>query len=411
LVCIRDCIDRFGAVAYQNTVGISVEGFLELLDKYLRSTFATWESTVYLQRQGVCIGSCIAPVVSDLFLASIDRIILEHLEGTKVARVFRYVDDFLVLLKTDVLSFRSSMTHILGIFSDCLSPLVLTHEVPEAGCIRVLDLTLTMCPDHVCWAYDPRAGKPLLPFESAHSKIVKRAIAKTCYTHALRRSCFHKVQHSFDKQTERLTVAGFPSHVLTAVAESLLKETKTWPETSDISSSSRKGRERRKFAVIPYMHGLAHNLKRIAGRCNVDVLFTAPDKLSRLCRAVNPSDREARACTTKHRNRYVTCAEGVVYSLPLSCGRRYVGQTGRCLNDGLREHSYNVTSMVSGHLGIHCRDCSCQPQFQQCEVVKRHRDQLTREILEALEIERLGVMCVSSPSVASSRKDINFLAA
>ncbi|CAN7978232.1 unnamed protein product, partial [Ixodes persulcatus] len=132
LVCIRDCIDRFGSIAYQNTAGISVDRFLELLDKYLKSTFATWKSTVYLQREGVSIGSCIAPVLSDLFLASIDRIILGHLEGTKVARVFRYVDDLLVLFKTDVFSFHSSMTHILGICSDCLSPLVLTHEVPEA---------------------------------------------------------------------------------------------------------------------------------------------------------------------------------------------------------------------------------------------------------------------------------------
>lgn len=49
----------------------------------------------------------------------------------------------------------------------------------------------------------------------------------------------------------------------------------------------------------------------------------------------------------------------------------------------LREHAYNVSSMISGQLGIHCRDCRCQPQFQLCETVKRHWDQLTREILEA----------------------------
>ncbi|CAN8012071.1 unnamed protein product, partial [Ixodes pacificus] len=78
LTCIRDCIDMFGAVAFQNAAGLSVEGFMELLDMYLRSTFATWGGNIYLQRQGVCIGSCIAPVLSDLFLASLDRIIFER---------------------------------------------------------------------------------------------------------------------------------------------------------------------------------------------------------------------------------------------------------------------------------------------------------------------------------------------
>lgn len=175
--------------------------------------------------------------------------------------------------------------------------------------------------------------------------------------------------------------------------------------TSEEEANNRKGRERRKFVVIPYIHGLSRNLKRIAGRCDVDVLFSAPDKLSRLCRAVNPSPRAATACSTRHRDRFVSCSEGVVYSLPLTCGKRYVGQTGRCLNDRLREHAYSVSTTVSGHLGIHCRDCGCLPDFQRCEIVKRHRDQLTREILEAVEIARLGAACVSSPSVALSGRD------
>ncbi|CAN7949006.1 unnamed protein product, partial [Ixodes pacificus] len=50
----------------------------ELLHMHLRSTFATWEGNIYLQRQGVCIGSCVAPVLSDLFLASLDRTIFER---------------------------------------------------------------------------------------------------------------------------------------------------------------------------------------------------------------------------------------------------------------------------------------------------------------------------------------------
>lgn len=57
-------------------------------------------------------------------------------------------------------------------------------------------------------------------------------------------------------------------------------------------------------------------------------------------------------CTENHPKTFVTCIEGVVYSLPLSCGRENVGRTGRCLNDRCREHFHNPQKIVSGYLGI-----------------------------------------------------------
>ncbi|CAN8016836.1 unnamed protein product, partial [Ixodes persulcatus] len=47
------------------------------------------------------------------------------------------------------------------------------------------------------------------------------------------------------------------------------------------------------------------------------------------------------------------------YSIPLSCGGCYVEQTGRCLNDRLREHKLSLTSTVGGHLSVHCKTCTC----------------------------------------------------
>lgn len=36
---------------------------------------------------------------------------------------------------------------------------------------------------------------------------------------------------------------------------------------------------------------------------------------------------------------YVKCNEGAEYEIPLVCGKVYIGQTGRCTNDRLREHA------------------------------------------------------------------------
>ena len=100
-----------------------------------------------------------------------------------------------------------------------------------------------------------------------------------------------------------------------------------------------------------------------------------------------------------------TCQSG----LHKWCGKEHVGQTGGCLNDCLREHFYNTHRVVAGHLGIYCPDCGCVAHFETCSVIDRVWDTLTREIMKAQRIEHLKDKCASSPSIALSTKELQFL--
>lgn len=88
----------------------------------------------------------------------------------------------------------------------------------------------------------------------------------------------------------------------------------------------------------------------------------------------------------------------------------YVGQTGRCLNDRVREHHYSVYTTLSGHLDIHVWDCNCSPIFENTAVLVRNWDQRLREIIEAEEIKRSGDVCESTPSLHLPYKELLFLA-
>ncbi|XP_077564343.1 uncharacterized protein LOC144179781 [Haemaphysalis longicornis] len=222
LYFIEEYIDEFGSVAFQNAAGVSVSGFLELLSFYLRSTYIEYDGKPCLQREGTCIGSCIAPILSDLFLSKLDN-----------------------------------------------------------------------------------------------------------------------------------GVAGFFDKMKISVAESLLKKIRAATREEPITATN----SRPKFAVIPYLHGVSHNLKKIGGRANIKVVFSAPDKLTKLCKASNPFRKPPLQCAKKHDTKYVKCVGNVVYEIPLSCGKRYIGQTGRCLNDRLREHCANVRNGSSGWLAHHCSMC------------------------------------------------------
>lgn len=62
------------------------------------------------------------------------------------------------------------------------------------------------------------------------------------------------------------------------------------------------------------------------------------------------------------------CTISVVYGIPLPCGKSYIAQTGRCINDWAREHARTVRNKENAHLTAHCNACRCKPCFSDVEL-------------------------------------------
>ncbi|XP_077535955.1 uncharacterized protein LOC144148269 [Haemaphysalis longicornis] len=293
--------------------GISTGKFLEALNFYLDSTYVEYSGSLYLQKEGVCIGSSLAPVLSDLLLASLDRQLQMALEEKSVVKTFRYVDDFLVVFKKKCGAEAEQVGELLDVFSSVLSPFSLTTEMPERGTIRFLDMSLTFCGHYVCWEYAPRSQKGFLSFSSAHTKLVKRGIVRAALKNSVLRSCHHRMFQSLQAQAERLLIAGYPRTLLLTVAESVLKSTtsKEAPQTQE----TRRGL----INVIPHVHKVSHGLKKIAQKAGIRTVFSAPNKLGRMCKAVNDTTPPKADCSTNHATRFVPCRTNVVYEIPLEC--------------------------------------------------------------------------------------------
>ncbi|XP_072142758.1 uncharacterized protein [Dermacentor andersoni] len=396
LAAVRDKIHSNGEVRFQSAAGVSVDNFISLLEFYLNSTAILFEGKFYVQKKGVCIGSSVAPVLCDIFLSFVGTDISNNLCDPHVVSIYRYVDDFLVILK-DVPEHElvSTVERTMTIFSNHSQGLRFTKEVPSCGQLQLLDIRLVFPKEGLCWMYNPRSLKGLLPFESAHSKIVKRAIATNSLQAALTKSCIHLVSSSFSTQVQRLQQAGFPPCLISAVCETMLQKLKHPPLIREPVSRSA-------VAVIPYIHKVSHNIKKVASRHNVQVVFSAPCKLSKLC-AMNGEKRPA--CSIQHQNKFTECRTRVVYRIPLSCGRSYIGQTGRCFNERAMEHCRNLRNKEGSFLAEHCRDCSnCRPQFDKTKFLKYGKDRYEREIVEAFFIKKEGNACVSRPSIMLSDK-------
>lgn len=214
------------------------------------------------------------------------------------------------------------------------------------------------------------------------------------------------MQESFVAQVARLQTAGFPVVVLTAVAESLLQKVKGRAAyTTDTP-------KRKKPVVVPYVHRVAHNLKNVANRHRVPVVFSAPRKLASLCPKILRGPDNKKDCLKGHTTPYVGCATGVVYMIPLVCGKVYIGQTGRCVNDRLREHQLSIKNGTGSHLPHHCKNCenkSCKPQLEKTTVLGRSKEKVARELIEAFHIRKNGDNCVSEASLSLYCSEYEFL--
>lgn len=129
---------------------------------------------------------------------------------------------------------------------------------------------------------EPWRVKRLLPYDFAHLEELKRAIAMLCLESALRKSCTHKMQASFTSKVGHLLAAGFPLSVINAVAKLILQKIKLGAQRVGAKVQQYKWKPEK----IPYSHKVSQNLKKVAYRHDIPFVFSAPNKLSKLCPCV-----------------------------------------------------------------------------------------------------------------------------
>ncbi|XP_075733145.1 uncharacterized protein LOC142775573, partial [Rhipicephalus microplus] len=142
-VCITQHNDE---LEFRSRCGLTVEAFLELLMMYLQSTVVGVGKDLYVQKAGVCIGSAVAPILSDIFLSRVDRKVSDSLAGI-AEHIFRYVDDYLVLVPKD--NYNQNVINVLKVFRENSCGLKFTLEFVQDKSLQFLDIKLLFKADHI----------------------------------------------------------------------------------------------------------------------------------------------------------------------------------------------------------------------------------------------------------------------
>ena len=170
-----------------------------------------------------------------------------------------------------------------------------------------------------------------LAYDSHHPQSAKRGIVKCLYERAKRLVTKPSVISEEEKHLPSVLVSdGYPFYFL----QKLIKIGKP-------NNNAEPADEFKATAVLPYVKGLSEPLRRSLQQ-GVRAVFKSETTLrSQLVRpkdAVDPAKQD-----------------GVVYRIPCECGKVYIGENGRPMQDRVKEHDRDIrlarteTSAVSEH--------------------------------------------------------------
>ncbi|KAL9987968.1 hypothetical protein ACROYT_G002355 [Oculina patagonica] len=146
-------------------------------------------------------------------------------------------------------------------------------------------------------------------------------------------------------------------------------------KTRKPSTSAEPTTEFKSTAVLPYVKGLSEQLRRCLQQQGVRAVFKSETTLrSHLVRpkdAVDPTKQD-----------------GVVYRIPCECGKVYIGETGRPMQDRIKEHDRDIrlARIQTSAISEHTHNTGHYPLWNEVKFIDREPHWYTRRVKEAIHI-------------------------
>ena len=154
------------------------------------------------------------------------------------------------------------------------------------------------------------------------------------------------------KKTMRLN--GYPEKLITKTIKQTLSFNSRLKNNQNLEAPK---------LFIPYEKGISEQLKRVANKYGLDMIFRRSLSLKSKLQT-NPFKSDS------------TC--GVVYKVTCSCCKKYVGETGRTIEERIKEHQADVNNEKSVEkitgLSQHLRESRHTPNWKEIEILARENN-------------------------------------
>ena len=217
-------------------------------------------------------------------------------------------------------------------------------------------------------------------FTSHHHPRVLRGVVK-CLKDRADNICMGSTEtHELTHLKKVFKANGYPDQMLNQI----LHQTKCRrplppPLPPPVDVKPAKEKEKEKLLFTPYVRGLSEKIEKICYQLGIKAVFKSGNTLrGSLMRVKNRKPDELK--------------RGAVYEVPCGeCDRSYIGETGRCLKERLKEHQYAVrTGNMNNGIAAHAWSSQHSVNWDEARVLVFEQHQKRRRVLEAIRIQRNG---------------------
>ena len=286
----------------------------ELLETCLRSTYFSYQGDFYEQVEGAAMGSPVSAVVANLYMEFFEEMALTSAPD-KPALWKRYVDDIWCIVK------KGKEEELLDHLNSVRPSIKFTMELEKDGKLPFLDCSLQRGEDGMLTSTvyrKPTHTDRYLHYTSHHPVHVKRGVVRSLYDRARRVT---NMESDLGREEDHLhrvfSNNGYPEAIIRAGSEGS-------PGRREEEVRDEQG-DKPLVVTIPYVSGLSEDIRRVCRRFNIKTAFKSGMTLrAQLSRVKDKLPTSMSSC--------------VVYSIPCSCGKVYIGETTRRLEQRISEH-------------------------------------------------------------------------
>lgn len=333
------------------------------------------------------MGKALSPLVADYYMASLEQRLFNHRQPPPL--YCRYVDDCLLVWDPA----HGQLDDFLAEYNQQHPNIQLTVEHEQHGKLPYLDLTLTKTTRHdgvhlqVAVYRKPGNSGRFITSGSYHHPTHKRAAWNSLCRRAITHPTTHMARAAELRYIHQLAAHnGYSATMIQTV----------YTQQQAMIRGHRTGRRQQEPQVrisMPYTTTLFPGLRRLGAHFGLEFVPRTQDTL-------------ASSLTNFKHNLPLAQTSGVVYSIPCSCGHRYIGETGRELATRVHEHQHAWTTRAASSAfgGEHFNH---QPNFDNATVLAASTKPAHRQIQEAFLISRAGHSAIPNNNIRIAGTPVN----
>lgn len=302
---------------HSNMLPEAINECIELLTEVLKQNYFIFDNKLYMQNDGLAMGSPLSGILSDIYLNDIEN---KHIfsdknkQKRKILAYKRYVDDTFLAFNGNV-----RQLELLKNYLNNISPkLKFTLETESSNKLNFLDLTLEKRENKIDFSI---FRKPTTSDQTIHSTSYHPYSQKL----AAYRSMVHRLlsvpltQLNYNKELNIIKHIALANGYKSEMINRLITKHQTKNELSTVAD--------KKYVCVEFNHNIQHGIGKELRKHNIELSFRTTNKTSTLTN--DGSDRPNSDKSEKTGVYKLNCAD---------CPSTYIGQTGRPFKLRFSEH-------------------------------------------------------------------------